>query len=123
LLHLANNFLVLAMPTIFGVKPIPFFHISPNILISFLLTYMLTKRIPFRSKQLIFPCSGNILKDNRWIQANTFIVENHILKTENLTWIHKCLIVQSTTSQLHTHGLYMKGQEKKKSCKINSHII
>jgi hypothetical protein len=85
LLHLANNFLVLAMPTIFGVKPIPFFHISPNILISFLLTYMLTKRIPFRSKQLIFPCSGNILKDNRWIQANTFIVENHILKTENLT--------------------------------------
>jgi len=25
---------------------------------------------------------------------------------------HKCLIVQSITSQLHTHGLYTKGQEK-----------
>jgi hypothetical protein len=82
--HLTNNFLVFAMPTIFGEKPICFFHISPNILISFLLTYMFTKRISFKNKQLIFPCGGGIVKDNRWIQANKFTIEDHILKTKNL---------------------------------------
>jgi hypothetical protein len=56
--HLTNNFLVFAMPIIFGEKPICFFHISPNIFISFLLTYIFTKRISFKNKQLIFPCGG-----------------------------------------------------------------
>ncbi len=52
----------------FSSKTNPFFQINPNILISFLLNYMLTKIIPFENKQLIFPFSGGIVKDNRWIQ-------------------------------------------------------
>ncbi len=43
-------YLVLNMFTNFGINSISFFHIKPNILQSFLMTYMLTKRIPFTNK-------------------------------------------------------------------------
>jgi hypothetical protein len=49
------QFVVLGMPPNFGVISIPFLHIGPNILVNLHTTCMLTKKIPLRSKQHIFP--------------------------------------------------------------------
>jgi hypothetical protein len=55
----SKQFLVLGMPTNFGILLIPFLHISFNILVNFFVTCMLTKKISqVRASNLSFPSTS-----------------------------------------------------------------
>ncbi len=51
----SKKILILDMFANFQVIPIPFFHINSNILVKFLVTYLLTKKIPLGKRNLSFP--------------------------------------------------------------------
>jgi len=55
----SKQFLVLGMPTNFQILLIPFLHISFDILVDFLVTCMLTKKIPqVKAINLSFPSTS-----------------------------------------------------------------
>ncbi len=72
LLIVKNKCSLVVMFIKFGVNSIPFFHIKPNILQSFLMTYMFTKIIPFTNNKFILPFYLNTNPTFNNVQVSIF---------------------------------------------------